>query len=219
VPWRAGVEALEGRALLSLAPPAVGGDPSVNPADFRVTVFASGLNFPVGVLPMSDGSTYVVLNNPNPGSTSYFDSTGQIVRLTDTDGNGVADGPGTIVAAGLPGTLTFAQKAGPFIVVTDSSGELIFLRMGATPADPLTQVATVNFSFPPPSWEHTTFGLATRPTPGQPGSYDVIFNIGAQYNGIEIVNGAIVYQSNGVAVPVPDTGQVTASGLFSATLF
>ena len=42
------VEQLEARRLLSGPPFAVGGDPSVNPADFRVTTFASGLNYPKG---------------------------------------------------------------------------------------------------------------------------------------------------------------------------
>jgi len=31
------------------------GDPSVNPADFRVTTFASGLNYPHGMMTLSDG--------------------------------------------------------------------------------------------------------------------------------------------------------------------
>ena len=31
-----------------LAPFTVGGDPSVNPADFRITTFVSGLNYPTG---------------------------------------------------------------------------------------------------------------------------------------------------------------------------
>ena len=85
---RLAFESLEDRALL--APFTVGGDPSVNPADFRITTFVSGLNYPGGMLTLSDGSLLVGVSNP-VGGTSYFNSIGELLRFTDTNGDGVAD--------------------------------------------------------------------------------------------------------------------------------
>src|SRR5262249_30307902 len=64
-----------------------------------------------------------------------------------------------------------------------------------------------------------TYGLAARPAPGKPGDYNVFFNIGSQFNGIKKdANGNILFDANGVAIPDPTVGKVTASGLLSATL-
>src|SRR5262245_58808283 len=82
------VEPLEERALLTDGPFTVGGDPIVRPADFRITTFASGLNYPKGLERLSDGSLLVAVNNPVAGSTSFYNSTGQLLRFTDVDGDG-----------------------------------------------------------------------------------------------------------------------------------
>jgi len=37
----------------------IGGDESVDPADFRITVFASGLDFPYGLIELGDASILV----------------------------------------------------------------------------------------------------------------------------------------------------------------
>src|SRR5262249_16049651 len=79
VKLRPALERLEEKALL--APFVVGGDPVVDAADFRVTAFASGLNFPTGVVAEPDGSLLVVVNNPVAGSTSFYNTTAQILRL------------------------------------------------------------------------------------------------------------------------------------------
>src|ERR671936_2158646 len=86
---------------LLLADPAaaqftVGGDPRVNPNDFRITTFASGLNFPNGLARLSDGSILVATSNPN-GHGTYWASSGELLRFTDADGNGIADGPGQLM--------------------------------------------------------------------------------------------------------------------------
>src|SRR5687767_6794562 len=105
-------ETMESRTLLAGAPFSVGGDPSVNPADFRVTTFATGLNFPYGMQQLPDGSLLVATSRPNAAGGSYLNSTGQLVRLVDGDGDGMADGPGTVVATGLPGRMTDLRLAG-----------------------------------------------------------------------------------------------------------
>ena len=170
------VESLEGRTLLDgSAPFAVGGDPIVRPADFRVTTFASGLNYPKGLMSLSDGSLLVAVNNPVPGSTSFYNSTGELLRFTDTNGDGVADAPGQVLYDGLPGSVTAIHQAGEFLLAT-SGQQISVLRVGATPSSPLTPVGSINFAFPTP-WEHTTYASVVRPTPGHPGEFDFIFNI------------------------------------------
>src|SRR5919108_4948297 len=74
----------------------IGGDPRVNPADFRITTFASGLNFPNGLAQLSDGSILVATSNPN-GHGTFWASSGELLRFTDTDKNGIADGPGQLM--------------------------------------------------------------------------------------------------------------------------
>ena len=184
-------------------PFAIGGDPSVHPADYRITTFATGLNYPHSMQQLPDGSILVSTSDPLPGG-NYYDSTGTLVRLVDADGNGVADGPGQVMYTGLPGTLTAMRVAGDLVFVTSSqtqSESIWVLRMGASPSDPYTLVGSLNFGFPSASWEHTTFATAVRPTPGGgPGEYDLFFNIGSEYN------------------DAPDTDMVGLNGLISGTL-
>src|SRR5215213_7961249 len=77
-------------AQVSGAPRAEAGGPH-KAAQIRQTTFASGLNFPYGMLHVPDGSLLVATSNPTGGS--YFASTGVLVRLVDADGDGHADGP------------------------------------------------------------------------------------------------------------------------------
>src|SRR5262245_32321373 len=62
--------------------------PGVNPNDFRITTFASGLDFPLGMARLADGSLLVGVSQ----GTSFFNSTGRLVRFTDTNQDGIADG-------------------------------------------------------------------------------------------------------------------------------
>jgi hypothetical protein len=207
------LEPLEGRTLLSGNPPfSVGGNPIVNPADFRITTFASGLNFPHGMTALADGSLLVGVSNPVNGS-SFYNSTGELLRFTDSNGDGIADGAGQVLFNNLPGEVTALHQAGEFILATSSatgSERISFLRTGATPSDSLTLAGSINFSFPN-GWEHTTFASVVRPTPGQSGNFDVIFNIGSQFNGVNV-------DSNDNPTYMPTTGTATASGLIGGTL-
>lgn len=180
-------------ALLSLQAPAVpfsvGGDPRVDPSDFRITEFASGLATPYGMQRLDDGSLIV-------GSTvGGFDSVngGQIVRLRDADANGVADGSPQVVASGLPGMVTGVRRAGNLVAavsvnfIGDRASYITLLRQGATPADPLTQVAQVRIDYafdnPEGVFQHVASTLEARPTPGEPGKHDLFFQLGSERNG------------------------------------
>jgi hypothetical protein len=181
--WRPGVEPLEERCLLTSPPFTIGGDPRVHASDFRMTTFATGLDFPTAMVRLADGSMLVTTNPSSTGN--FYSSTGELRRLVDANGDGAADGPGTVLYTGLPGSLTALRQAGNlFLVTTSASGSerINVLRAGATPADPLSLVGSINFSFLA-NWEHTTYELAVRPTPGgSAGDYDVFWNIGSFEN-------------------------------------
>ncbi|MGH7321995.1 MAG: PQQ-dependent sugar dehydrogenase, partial [Candidatus Rokuibacteriota bacterium] len=166
---------------VSAQPFSVGGDPRVNPDDFRVTTFASGLNFPYGLERLSDGSILVGTSSPTGGS--FFASTGELIRLVDADGNGGADGPGTVLVSGLPGGVTAVRVAGSLAFVTSTqagSERISVLRMGAAPADPYTLLGSIDFGFPS-GWEHKSYALAVRPT-GTADTYELFFNVGSSAN-------------------------------------
>src|SRR5262249_4045113 len=113
----------------------IGGDPRVHPSDFRVTTFASGLNYPHSMAQLSDGSLLLATSDP---TTSYFDPPGRLLRFVDANGDGVADGPGQTLYNGLPGTLTGLRTAGDLVFVTSSAAgqeTISVLRMGAKPSD------------------------------------------------------------------------------------
>jgi hypothetical protein len=198
----------------------VGGDPSVIPADFRVTEYTTDVSFPTGLVALSDGSILVASTvATDPSNPNYYSSTGEILRFTDPSNTGVADNPsGTVLYSGLPGPLDGMVQAGPYIIVTTETGTITFLHTGATPSSPLTNAGTINLAFPA-NWEHTTFALAAEPTPGVAGSYNVLFNVGSQYNGAQWdSNGDVIYGSNGIALTEPTTGNVPATGLITSTL-
>ncbi len=60
---------------------------------------------------------------------------------------------------------------------------ITLLQPGATPSAPWTSVAVMQFNYPDVSpgvpWEHSSAGLAVESTPGQPGSYTLVFNVGS----------------------------------------
>lgn len=227
------VEWLESRCLLDAAPFAIGGDPRVDPADFRVTTFATGLNFPYGLQILSDGSLLVA--SSKPVTTSMFNSVGELIRFEDSDRDGVADGPGTVLFTGLPGVVTAVRAKGDLIFVTSahSGNERIsILRQGATPADNLTFVDSIDFLFPN-GWGHRTYGLAVRDTPGPSDRIDLFFNVGAEGNNVSTTNtvsisgllnaslhGESIYrmtlEDNGTSVTAINRTQI-ASGLRNAT--
>jgi len=110
--------------------------PGVNAAAFEVTIFASGLAFPSSMQQLADGSLIVLTTAPNG---LWGQSDGRILRLVDTDGNGVADGPPQELASGLPGVATSLRIAGELVFVSAQergSEGIHVLRTGATPDVP-----------------------------------------------------------------------------------
>ena len=166
------LEPLEDRTVLGGNPPfAVGGDPSVNPADFRVTTFASGLNYPHGMMTLSDGSLLVAVNNPLSGGSSFYNSSGELLRFVDANGDGSADGAGQVLFNNLPGGVTALHQAGNYILATSTQREKSESRSSAwvrrrAPHSPWQEAST---SLSPPAGSTQVTRLSFVQRPGSPG--------------------------------------------------
>jgi glucose/arabinose dehydrogenase len=154
--------------------------PVVNSNDFRVTTFASGLSFPLGMAELSDGSVLVTVVQNN----SFFSgsSPGRLIRFTDTDGNGIADNAGTILYSNLPPSLTSVRVLDKLVFVVGSPQPLTVLRAGATPASPLTLAGRLIITYPSGWTMHQHSELAVRKTSGFTNRYDLYFQVGAEAN-------------------------------------
>ena len=147
----------------------------------QATTFATDLAFPAGMAVLPDGS--LLVGTSVSTGNGYYDSTGEIVRLTDVDGDGVADRPYATVASGLPGSITALALAGNLLFVTSTApgNETISaLRLGEDFAGPYELAGTIEFRFI--NALHTTYGLLTRQHPDDPTAWDLVFNIGANGN-------------------------------------
>lgn len=175
----AGLGFLFWAGVVSAAPFAIRG-PGVNPGDFRLTTFATGLSHPLGMAELVDGSLLVAVSE----GTSFFQSTGALIRLVDADGDGIADGPPAVLYTNLPGGLSSLRMGGNLVFVTGQGAgkPIMVLRAGATPGDALTRGGAIHINYPAGSWEHSHSALAIRETPGSPGSFDLIFQLGSQFN-------------------------------------
>lgn len=157
----------------------LGDDPRLG--ELEVTAFATGLSFPTGMVALPDGSILVATSAPGEGG--YFDSTGELLRLTDHDQDGLADGPGTFLATGLPGTLVSLARAGDLVLATSAAygdEQIMVLRRGERWADPMEPAGALRLLFD--GFEHQSYGLAVRPSPDVDGGYEVVFNVGAWSN-------------------------------------
>jgi hypothetical protein len=147
----------------------------------NVTLFADGLNFPVGMAELDDGSVLTAVSNGN----NYFGSTtGSILRLADTDDDGVADLRQTLVSDVPGGKLSALRRAGDLVAVTgQGAGTPISLyRLGPSPADPLTYLGGIELNYPTGSWLHPHSALALRESPTDANRYELYFQLGSDSN-------------------------------------
>lgn len=155
--------------------------PGVNPGDFRITTFASSLNFPVGMSELTDGSVLVATSN---GSSFFGSTTGSLIRLADTNGDGIADDRQTLVGNVPGGRLTSVRRAGTLVAVTGQgeSNPISFYRTGFSPTDPLTFLGQLTLNYPSGGWLHPHSALALREAPGQAGRFELYFQLGSDTN-------------------------------------
>lgn len=151
---------------------------------FRVTEFATGLDFPNGIAQLGDGSMVV---GTTQGS-NFFDSgsTGQLVRLQDTNGDGISDTrtilyDGARAGNSLPGGISAIRAIDNYLFVTSvNSDRISVFKQGADlSANSLTLQGQLDFSFAP-GRIHGTSALAVRQTGAQ--QFELFFNVGASGN-------------------------------------
>ncbi len=169
-------------ALLSLTPTAaqfqIGGSPRVKAEDFAITVFADGLNYPVGMERLDDGSILVAVAN----GASFFSSTsGQILRLIDADDDGVAETRQVLLSSLSVGAPSALQRVGDLLFVTGQDKPIVILRIGPAPDYELRQIGRINITGSG-SWLHANSALVARRAPGTTDTYELYFPLGSKVN-------------------------------------
>ena len=87
------------------------------------------------------------------------------------------------------------------------------LRLGATPASPLTLVGQITVNYPG-NWMHPHSALGVRPTPGRAQSYDLFFQLGSQANFATTASTASISSS---AIP-GTSGTLLGDSIYMLTL-
>ena len=141
---------------------------SVDTSLFTVTDFATGLSKPLSLVQFSDGSIGTAEGDYGSGST--------LLQFP------LGGGSPQSIYTGAAGPITGLVWAGDHLLYGNSGAESIgVLQPGATSSSPMTPVGALQFSYPG-GWEHSQMGMATEQVPGMPNSWNVVFNVGAQYN-------------------------------------
>ncbi len=159
------------------------GKSNIKSSDFRITTCATGLNYPTGAIRLNDGSLLVGTSAPNPGGNFFNNSVGEIVRLVDSNSDGVSDSRSTIFS-GLRAGISGISQAGNLIFATSfESGfqRISVLQQGANPQDQLALIGNLNFSFPENPLHVST--ASTVKDLGA-GKYELFFNVGSQSNSV-----------------------------------
>ena len=154
--------------------------PRASEQGLAITEVARDLAFPMGMTPLPDGSL-LVATSPS-ASGNFYDSTGELIRLADSDGDGSLD-KRSALASELPGSLVAIARAGEIVVVTSAQSgneQIMFFRRGDHWRDPLIPLETLRLDFQ--GAMHQSYALATRPNPDSVDAFDLAFNIGAAGN-------------------------------------
>lgn len=166
-------------AAVFLAGPAgaqfeIGGDPRVNPEDFTITTYAGGLNFPVGMAELDDGSILTAVAN---GPTLFGSASGSLLRLVDDDGDAIADRWIRLEEELAVGGPTALDRAGELLFVTGQGQPILILHMGPEPDYEITQVGRIDLN--DASLLHPNSALAARQVDGV---YELFFPLGSAVN-------------------------------------
>lgn len=156
----------------------IGGSPRVKADDFDITVFADGLNYPVGMTELVDGSVLVAVSN----GASFFSSTsGQLLRLVDADDDGIAETRQVIMSSLNVGGPTALQRVDDLLFVTGQGKPILILRLGAAPDFEVRQVGRISISGSG-SWLHPNSAVVARRAPGTSDTYELYFPLGSKVN-------------------------------------
>ena len=156
---------------------------SADQARFEVTTFASNLSFPTSMLELNDGSMLVAVNN---GSSLFGSTSAQLLRFVDSNRDGSADGPPTVLASGLPGLVTSVRRLDDIVVALSAkSGQetITLLRASPTATSPLSTIGSLRFDFPS-GFEHSSYAISLRRSPTSSQTLEIFFNLGAKANSL-----------------------------------
>lgn len=148
----------------------------VDSNDFEVTRFSSGLNFPVGMAELPDGSILVGVSN----GTLFGASSGALVRLADTNGDGVADVEQTLADNVPNGGLSSVRVVDDLVFATGQGRAITIYRMGANVDDTYTLMGRIDIN-DNQNWLHPHSSLAVRAT-DQANVYEMFFQLGSKTN-------------------------------------
>ena len=126
----------------------------------RITEIASDLAFPMGMIPLPDGSL-LVATSPS-ASGNFYNSTGALLRLDDSNGDGSLDQQ-TELATDLPGSLVAVTRYKDIVVATSAQSgneQIMFFRRGEHWRDPLVQIDSIRLHFVTPYTRVTGWQLA-----------------------------------------------------------
>ncbi|MBX2818795.1 MAG: T9SS type A sorting domain-containing protein [Rhodothermaceae bacterium] len=156
----------------------LGGDARVNPEDFDITVFADGLNYPLGMAELEDGSILAAVSN---GTTFFGSANGELIRLADTNGDGIADEETVLVESVPGGALTTVRTAGELVFTTGQGKPISIYRFADSPTSSLDYLGDITITYAG-GWLHPHSTLAAQPTPGIENSIDLYFQLGSSEN-------------------------------------
>ncbi len=174
------------------------------PTGFRVTEFSTGLDYPNGLIVLEDGS--LLVGTSESGSVRYFSSPGQLVRLSDTDQDGIADEQ-QIVASDLPATITHIKSIDDFVFVSSYSefkegSEITIFKHndisgGGSQDFALENLGKISFSFDDSSHAIVPIGLRSTGLD----QYEFFFSLGAEGNNVSSVR-PVILSSSDFNIPV-----------------
>ena len=111
---------------------------------------------------------------PPAGAFVFYDSTGELVRLFDSDSDGMLDDRRALISD-LPGSLVAVARHGDIVIATSAQGgneQIMFFRRGEHWRDPLTPLTAIRLRFR--NAMHQSYALATRPNPDNPDAFDLV---------------------------------------------
>jgi hypothetical protein len=107
-----------------------------------------------------------------------------LVRLVDTDSDGVANLRQNLVSDVAGGRLTSVRRTGNLIAVMGqgATGPISFYRLGASLSDPLVYAGQLDLTYSISTWSHKATSLLFREVSGHVGQYELYFQVGSERN-------------------------------------
>jgi len=170
--------------------------PNVQSGDFEITTFAEGLNYPVGMAELSDGSLLVGVSEG-----SFFGSRSQLLRLADTDGDGVADEQNVLFENIGSAALSDVRIANGLVFAIGQKTPLQIFRLGELPDSPLSRVGEIDLRYPSGRWLHPHSALAAAPSAIGEDAVDVYFQVGSDTN-FGVTTRTVRFQGFGIDEPM-----------------